>query len=87
MSAVSAMAAMRTMASVHKDVHQWTGEKEQPRQNSQDVSPVLGNEQRSSHSQESDENETAPRGPEVTARGNLVMRMLVVCHVALLIQR
>jgi len=77
------MPAVSAMASVHEHVQQGAGEKDQERQISEDVSPVLGKQQRASDSQESEEDEAAARGPEAACRGRLMMRVLVVCHIPL----
>ena len=53
------MSTMTAVPAMTEHVQQRTGEKEQPRQNSQDVSPVFGEEQCSPHDQECEEDETA----------------------------
>ena len=81
------MAAVATVSSMAEHVQQRAGEKKQIWQNSQDMSPVLGKEQRSPHGKKGEEDESAARGPEAASCRSLGMRMIVVCHINLLIQR
>ena len=55
---------MPTVSAMTEHVQQRTSEKEQPRQNSKDVSPVLGQEQRAAYCEESEKNEAAARSPK-----------------------
>ena len=80
---MATMSAVSTMSSMHEHMHQRTSEQEQPRYDSEDVSAMLGKQEHTTHSQESEQNDVAPGRPDIASCGGLVMRMLMVCHRAL----
>jgi hypothetical protein len=66
-----------TVAAMHEDMHQRTGEQRQPNQQAQHVGLMLSEQQRASDNQKTDQNEpdTGPQGDAFTRQ-----RMLLHCH-------
>jgi len=79
------MPAVAPMTTVTKHVQQGAGEDEEEGQNAQYVSPVLGEEQRSPHRKEGEEDKSTARGPEAAPWVLLVVCVLVVYHLILLV--
>src|SRR5215469_10998895 len=51
------------MPMVHEDMHQWTGEDQEPRQNAKNMRGVLGQQEEPSHNKESAGNDSDRRPP------------------------
>jgi hypothetical protein len=70
-----------TVSAMHEDVHQGTSEQRQPNQQAQHVGLMLGEQQRASDNQETDQNEpnTGPQG-EAFTRQRIAPGMLMHCH-------
>jgi hypothetical protein len=78
-----AMTPMTTMPAMHEDMQERTGEEQQPRQEHDDVTAMLGPQEVAADREEGDQHEAGARGQEAAAVLGLVIGVIVGRHVSL----
>jgi hypothetical protein len=74
------MVPVTAMSAVHEHVHERANEHRQPNEYSEDMSPVLGKQERASDDRKPDEDESCRRREETALGVVLVVRMIVQRH-------